>query len=231
MIIEKLLEFIEKELSDNKILYSNFKKRWLAVSYLLPFSSVAVSIMLIIYCGKGFLEYWPWYISLSLIIIMIVAICVRYTKRKILIVLRMHSLKYRFYVPNNWSYYTIIELKLKKMNAYFLNHPHFSPEKIGQIIESLKAERSKLTYKSQSIPIIATFIGLPVSAFLAPVFNQGKTWFDWLMLLKPFLAIMFLLGIFIIYLDFYFFKRIHDWRVGKYDRAIRLLENYRLTYH
>jgi len=59
MIIERLLEFVEKELSDNKILYSHFRKKWLALSYLLPFSFLAIKIILIIYCGKGFLEYWP----------------------------------------------------------------------------------------------------------------------------------------------------------------------------
>jgi len=51
------------------------------------------------------------------------------------------------------------------------------------------------------------------------------------MLLKPFLALMVLLGMVIVYLDFHLFKGIHDWRVGKYDRVIRLLENYRLTYY
>jgi len=107
--------------------------------------------------------------------ILVVGICTRYTKRRNFIVLRMHSLKYKLHVPDNWSYHTIIELQLKKLNAYFAKYPNFTPEKIDQILEALKAERSKPTYKSQSIPIIATFIGLPVAAFLAPVFNQGKT--------------------------------------------------------
>lgn len=225
LLIEELKAFNKNNLGTWNIMNSKHSKLW----NILFFSSIGLNSILFIIPVITLTYYWwfVWYILYIPCALFTYYLINFMQLQNTSILQNTYNHKFNLDIQNNWDYKTIYHIEYLILLTYFkTNQINLRKDDIRLIIESLKFESAQSTYNYKSWGIILTFLSVLSGAFLGSLFNLGKNIPDLYSLLKIIFTISFYIFTAIVYVEIFVVKRIIEFRKNKYQRLIRVLENY-----
>ena len=237
MTIEDIIDFDQNNLNSLKpIGLKTLKKTswWNIITIMICISIAILAIFFIINC-KNYKYLWLISLILSLILFSIKLYCViNFYISEIEEINKSYMIKYKLKMNKN-SYIFLDQKDLSNIRYRlfidFINDMEIkiSKEEIDKIIESLKYEISAPKHHYTSLTIITTLFTLLVSTALASFIKLGNNFNDILMILVQCCMVLLVLLLVILEIERVIFKDFLTSKKNRYQRLIRVLENYSIN--
>jgi hypothetical protein len=233
MTVEELIDYDKNNLTDHKLIYSKMGNAWYWFYTIAMLLAIMIFIfpILLIFPAKNPNYLW---LLISIPSFFIFFILVKYFRKKTLPILEDYTNKFNLNLKVNWLFFKdrkiISNIQYLVLANYLTkNNIKFSKEDISKIIEALKFERSITRYNYQSLTIIIAFLTILTSAFLGSWLRIGTN-IDELSKIAIKCALgLLVISIAIFEIEEFFVKDIIRSRRNRYQRLIRVLENYSIN--
>ncbi len=227
MYKEDLIRFDKKVLSENSLLYGQYRwSWWLALA--IPFVGVGLCYFIALYSeiyylqGSGFLLMLLWF-----------GLALGYGKSKTSIILRRHVKECKLNLNDIWNQRNDIirQIQLHKLSAY-LSGQKATIKQVLEVTQMLKTERQYPKYKYRFGGIFSIFLTVIISAFLGAVNAVSDMFLSWqsvVIFYKPLMGFSLQIVLFCWFAEVMVVRWYNDISNRKRERLIGLLENYRLN--